>query len=69
MERNCGVYTWVLYEWPNICKNGYKQKKFDRNGKISRKNLVKCVELETTGFKILRLPETVSAIELKEMGI
>lgn len=30
---------------------------------------MKCVELETTGFKILRLPETVSAIELKEMGI
>jgi hypothetical protein len=28
-----------------------------------------CVELETIGFKILRIPETVSVTELKEMGI
>jgi len=69
MERNCGVHTWVIYERLNIRKNGYMQKKFDCNGKFSWNNLVECVELETTGFKILRLPETISATELKEMGI
>jgi hypothetical protein len=45
------------------------QKKFNCSGKISRNNLTTCVELETTGFKIFRLPETVSVTELKEMGI
>jgi len=69
MERNRGVYTWVIYERLNIRKNGYMQNKFDCNGKISRNNLVECVELEITSFKILRLQETVSATELKEMGI
>jgi len=42
------------------------QKKVDCSGKIS---ILLWVELETTGFKILSLPEPVSATGLNEMGI